>query len=97
MDIIGTGTLEEPIELDTNHYYIWTNGYPEYIRLNPSPNENGVAEYIFRFKCPSDLYSLVITGSEISWADNINPIWQENWTYEITILENIASFIRVYI
>jgi hypothetical protein len=97
MNIIGTGTSESPIELDTNHYYIWTNGYPEYIKLNPSPNEDGVAEYIFRFKCPSSLYSLVITNSGISWVDNENPIWQENWTYEITILENIASFIKVYI
>ena len=97
---IGVGTQEFPIEMSPYRYYISTGGAPKFIKLIHDPDYvDYVSEYMFRFKVTDENFGITFTsdetgGAEIYWSNNIAPDWAVGYTYEITIIENVASFIK---
>ena len=98
----GAGNENNPIEIAPFRYFIVTSGAPKYIKLTKNPNpifDNFALEYILRFKVTEENFSLVITsetlgGAQIYWNNDFAPDWEVGYTYEITIIENVASFIK---
>ena len=98
----GVGNENSPIGISPFRYFIVTSGAPRYIKLIKNPNpifENFALEYILRFKVTEENFSLVITsdtlsGAQIYWNNDFAPDWEVGYTYEITIIENVASFIK---
>ena len=98
----GAGNENNPIEIAPFRYFIVTSGAPKYIKLTKNPNpifENFALEYILRFKVTEENFSLVIAsetlgGAQIYWNNDFAPDWEVGYTYEITIIENVASFIK---
>ena len=99
---IGDTSEELPLDIAPFKYYKFIGGTPKYIKLTKNPNpifEEFALEYILKFKVTEEDFSLVITsdqtgGAEIYWVNNIAPDWEVGYTYEITIIENVASFIK---
>ena len=98
----GAGNENAPIEISPFRYFIVTSGAPKYIKLIRNPNpifEKFALEYILRFKVTEENFSLVISsetlgGAQIYWNNDFAPDWEVGYTYEITIIENVASFIK---
>ena len=98
----GAGNENNPIWISPFRYFIVTSGAPKYIKLTKNPNpifENFALEYILRFKVTEENFSLVISsetlgGAQIYWNNDFAPDWEVGYTYEITIIENVASFIK---
>lgn len=90
-----TGPSEtDCIYLAPNVYNIWVNDkLPKYVKLS-LPKTDMVGEYILRFTIPVNVtnYSLTILN-EITWINNTAPIWESNRTYEISIINGLATFI----
>jgi hypothetical protein len=67
--------------------------------VNDPDSIDYAAEYMFKFKVIVENFSITFTsdqtgGAEIYWVNNIAPDWEIGYTYEITIIENLASFIK---
>lgn len=90
-----TGPSEtDCIYLAPNVYNIWVNNkLPKYVKLS-LPKTDMVGEYILRFTIPLNVtnYSLTILN-EITWINNTAPNWESNRTYEISIINGLATFI----
>lgn len=91
-----TGPSEsERIYLAPNVYNIWINNkLPKYITL-ALPKTDMVGEYILRFTVPSTVtnHSLVFSN-EIKWVNNDVPTWDAGYTYEISIIDGYATFLK---
>ena len=91
-----TGPSEtDCIYLAPNVYNIWVNNkLPKYVKLS-LPKTDMVGEYILRFTIPLNVtnYSLTILN-EITWINNTAPIWESNRTYEISIINGLASYME---
>ncbi len=91
-----TGPSEtDCIYLAPNVYNIWVNDkLPKYVKLS-LPKTDMVGEYILRFTIPLNVtnYSLTILN-EITWINNTAPIWESNKTYEISIINGLASYME---
>jgi len=90
-----TGPSEaDCIYLAPNVYNVWINNkLPQYVKLS-LPKTDMVGEYILRFTIPLNVtnYSLIILN-EITWINNTPPNWESNRTYEISIINGLATFI----
>jgi len=95
---ITTWNNNNDAEIDPNVYNIWNNGvYPTQLTLKTPLNDKIVNEYIIRFTIPSTVlnYSLTFTN-ELKWADNNIPVWEAGCTYEISIIDGYAVFLKYF-
>jgi len=81
-----------------NVYNIWNSGtYPTQLSLLTSNDTSVVNEYIIRFTIPSTVldYSLIF-NNELKWVDNNIPAWEAGCTYEISIIDGYAVFLKYF-
>ena len=78
-----------------NVYNIWINNkLPKYVTLS-MPKTDMVGEYVLRFTIPNTVtnHSLVFSN-EIKWVNNDIPTWDAGYTYEISIIDGYATFLK---
>ena len=83
------------IYLAPNVYNIWINNkLPKYVTLS-MPKTDMVGEYVLRFTIPNTVtnHSLVFSN-EIKWVNNDIPTWDAGYTYEISIIDGYATFLK---
>lgn len=88
-------SASECIYLAPNVYNIWINNkLPKYVTLS-LPKTDMVGEYILRFTIPNTVtnHSLVFSN-EIKWVNNDIPTWDAGYTYEISIIDGYATFLK---
>ncbi len=88
-------SASECIYLAPNVYNIWINNkLPKYVTLS-MPKADMVGEYVLRFTIPSTVtnHSLVFSN-EIKWVNNDIPTWEAGCTYEISIIDGYATFLK---
>ena len=88
-------SASECIYLAPNVYNIWTNNkLPKYVTL-AMPKTDMVGEYILRFTIPINVtnHSLIFSN-EIKWVGNNIPMWETGKTYEISIINGLASYME---
>ena len=88
-------SASECIYLAPNVYNIWINNkLPKYVTLS-MPKADMVGEYVLRFTIPSTVtnHSLVFSN-EIKWVNNDIPTWEAGCTYEISIVDGYATFLK---
>ena len=67
---------------------------PNYVTLS-MPKTDMVGEYILRFTIPTNVtnHSLVFSN-EIKWVGDNIPVWEPGKTYEISIINGLAAYIK---
>lgn len=83
------------VTIQPNVYNIWENGIvPKYIQLEPA-NLQVMCEYVLRFTIPVTVinHGLVFLN-ELKWANNDVPTWDAGCTYEISIIDGYATFLK---
>ena len=81
-----------------NTYNIWDkNTYPTIITLETPYDNNIINEYVIRFTIPASMvnYSLSF-NCEIKWVNNDVPTWESGCTYEISIVDGYAVFLKYF-
>ena len=88
----GNFTTGTPHDILPNTYNEWTSKAPKSIRL-VKPEENKTAEYILKFTV-SDTGHSIVFENEIKWRNNDIPTWETGKTYEINIMNGLASYME---
>lgn len=88
----GDFTTGTPHDILPNTYNEWTSKAPKSIRLVNS-EENKTAEYILKFTVSESGHSIVFEN-EIKWRNNDIPMWETGKTYEINIMNGLASYME---
>jgi hypothetical protein len=88
----GNFTTGTPHDILPNTYNEWTSKAPKAIRL-VKPEENKTAEYILKFTV-SDTGHSIVFENEIKWRNNDIPMWETGKTYEINIMNGLASYME---
>jgi hypothetical protein len=88
----GDFTTGTPHDILPNTYNEWTSKAPKAIRL-VKPEENKTAEYILKFTV-SDTGHSIVFENEIKWRNNDIPTWETGKTYEINIMNGLASYME---
>lgn len=90
--IVNHGTGDTTFTLTPNTFHVW--GEVSSLDLSFGAEQAGVAnEYLFQFTSGPDGTTLALPG-DIKWAND----WRvdSSYTYQVSILNGIASSIRVY-
>lgn len=100
---VNKGTSAAACTIDPDKLYIWRlsspRGFPVTLNvtLAASSDTDHVHEYLLRISVISNVggISLVLTPASgtILWANNTAPTWQDGHTYEISIVDNLATFV----
>lgn len=78
--------------IQPNVYNIW--GAVTSLTITKGQDKVGIVNnYIARFVAGADC-SIQFVGFELQWIGGLAPIWEEGKIYEISIVENFASFIN---
>lgn len=88
----GDSTTGTPHDILPNTYNEWTSNAPKSIRLVNS-EENKIAEYVLKFTISEAGHSIVFEN-EIKWRNNDTPMWEIGKTYEISIVNGLASYME---
>lgn len=86
----GNFTNGTPHDILPNTYNEWTSKAPKAIRL-VNLEENKTAEYVLKFTISETGHSIVFEN-EIKWRNSDIPIWETGNTYEISIVNGLASY-----
>lgn len=88
----GDFTTGTPHDILPNTYNEWTSKAPKAIRL-VKPEENKTSEYVLKFTVSETGHSIVFEN-EIKWRNNDIPTWETGKTYEINIMNGLASYME---
>lgn len=88
----GNFTNGTPHDILPNTYNEWTSKAPKAIRL-VKPEENKTSEYVLKFTVSETGHSIVFEN-EIKWRNNDIPTWETGKTYEINIMNGLASYME---
>jgi hypothetical protein len=88
----GNFTNGTPHDILPNTYNEWTSKAPKAIRL-VKPEENKTSEYVLKFTV-SDTGHSIVFENEIKWRNNDIPMWETGKTYEINIMNGLASYME---
>lgn len=88
----GNFTSGTPHDILPNTYNEWTAKAPKSIRL-VKPEENKTSEYVLKFTISESGHSIVFEN-EIKWRNNDIPMWETGKTYEISIVNGLASYME---
>jgi hypothetical protein len=86
----GDFTTGTPHDILPNTYNEWTSKAPKSIRL-VKPEENKTAEYVLKFTVSETGHSIVF-ANEIKWRNNDVPTWTTGKTYEVSIINGLATY-----
>ena len=88
--LINYGTTNTTAVINSNTFYVW--GIVSSLSLTFNSQTSGVCnEYIFQFTSNAD--TTLSLPSTIKWAYNEPPIIEANKTYQISIINNLATFL----
>ena len=88
----GDFTNGTPHDILPNTYNEWTSKAPKAIRL-VNTEENKTAEYVLKFTISETGHSIVFEN-EIKWRNSDIPMWETGKTYEISIINGLASYME---
>lgn len=88
--LINYDTTNTTAVINSNTFYVW--GIVSSLSLTFNSQTSGVCnEYIFQFTSNAD--TTLSLPSTIKWAYNEPPIIEANKTYQISIINNLATFL----
>lgn len=87
--IISVSSNETTKTIDSNTYYKWGTMSSLNITLNTNVDSSILNEYMFEFTSGSTPTTLSLPSS-IKWLNGLSPIIEQNKTYQVSIINNLA-------
>ena len=87
----GNGTANTPHDIHPNTYNEWTSNAPKAIRLVEDNTNKKIAEYILKFTITESGHTIAF-ANEIKWRNNDVPTWTNGKTYEVSIINGLATY-----
>lgn len=92
VDMTDVGTLETPVSINPNTYYVWGEIAALYISLVTPTDVNHYSEYMFEFISGSTATVLSLPSS-VKFPDDYEI--EANKKYQVSIVDNIGLIVRV--
>ena len=88
----GDFTTGTPHDILPNTYNEWTSKAPKAIRLiEDNSNSKKIVEYILKFTI-TEVGHTIAFANEIRWKNNDVPNWTSGKTYEVSIINGLATY-----
>lgn len=90
--LVNHGTSDTNFALTPNVFHVWNNVASLHLTLGAGTD--GVAnEYLFQFSCLSDQATTLGLPAGIQWANGEAPTLEVLKTYQVSILNNCATYV----
>lgn len=87
----GDFTTGTPHDILPNTYNEWTSKAPKAVRLVEDNDNKKIAEYILKFTITESGHTIAF-ANEIKWRNNDVPTWTNGKTYEVSIINGLATY-----